>query len=321
MKTTLKYIGYCLAGIIALLLCFVIFLEIRGVPSYTVETERFKDYKVIPTVERLDRGRKLTSMLCANCHHDANTGQLTGEQMLDAPVEFGKIYSQNITADKEFGIGDWTDGELLYLLRTGIKRDGQYSPPYMAKLPHMSDEDIASIITYLRSGEPAVAASNTIDQACQPTLLTKFLCLVAFKPMKFPEAPIANPDTANQVALGKYLAINLECFSCHSADFKTNNFEEPELSVGYFGGGNQPLDREGHVMYTPNISPDPTTGIGNWTEAKFIKALKYGVIDGQDALRYPMVPFAQVTDKEAGAIYAYLRSIPAISNEVKRAEF
>ena len=65
---------------------------------------------------------------------------------MDAPKEFGEIYAPNITKDTQYGIGGWTDAEIMYLLRTGIKRDGSYVPPYMAKLPMLSDEDMASII-------------------------------------------------------------------------------------------------------------------------------------------------------------------------------
>ena len=162
-------------------------------------------------------------MLCVNCHSDPKTGKLTGTQMLDAPTEFGKIFSANITQDKTHGIGDWTDAELMYLLRTGIKKDGKYAPPYMAKLPTMADEDIEAIIAFLRSDDPLVAADATEDFPTEPSLLTKFLCMVAFKPLPMPKQEIILPDTTDKIALGKYLAHNLECFSCHSADFKTNN--------------------------------------------------------------------------------------------------
>ncbi|WP_216593764.1 cytochrome c [Flavihumibacter sp. ZG627] len=110
----------------------------------------------------------------------------------------------------------------------------------------------------------------------------------------------------------------MECFSCHSADFKTNDFLVPELSEGYFGGGNKPLNEEGKVMPTPNLTPDKATGIGNWSEEKFVKALKSGIKDGEAALRYPMKPYPELTDKEAAAIYKYLMSIPSISNKVER---
>jgi hypothetical protein len=50
----------------------------------------------------------------------------------------------------------------------------------------------------------------------------------------------------------------------------------------------------------------------------FIKAVKYGLKEGEPALTYPMMPYLQLTDKEAGAIYEYLQTIPPIKNKVER---
>jgi mono/diheme cytochrome c family protein len=313
-----KFFRYLLiiVGIVLLIgLAGFSFIEIRGIPSYEVKKI---DYTVKPTPESIARGKKIALMLCADCHRDNATGKLTGHMMSETPKEFGTIYSQNITQDKTYGIGDWTDGELVYLLRTGIKRDGKYAPPYMAKLPHLSDEDMNAVISFLRSDDSLVAASATPDKACEPSFVTKFLCTVAFKPFKMPEQKIDMPDTNNTVEFGRYLVYNLECFSCHSADYKTDNWEEPEKSKGYLGGGNKPLDREGRVMLTPNLTPDKETGIGDWTEQKFANALKYGIVENQKSLRFPMVPYIYLTDTEAKAIYAYLRTIPPIKNSTPR---
>ena len=315
MKKGLKYVFLALGTLGIVLLLGAAYIQISGIPSYEVKKI---NYKASITPESVARGKKLALVLCANCHLNTETGQLTGRQMKDAPLEFGKIYSQNITQDKNYGIGSWTDGELLYLLRTGIKRDGKYAPPYMAKLPHMADEDINAIIAFLHSDDPMVVATNVADTPCEPSFLTKFLCHVAFKPMKMPEQKIEMPDTLQPVVLGKYLATNLECFSCHSADFKTNDFENPEKSEGYFGGGNQPLNLEGKVMLTPNLTPDKETGIGNWTEAQFVNALKSGLVENQPALRYPMLPYVHLTDQEAKAIFAYLKTISPIKHKVVR---
>ena len=238
--------------------------------------------------------------------------------MLDAPAEFGIIRSPNITQDKTHGIGDWTDAELAYLLRTGIKKDGQYVPPYMAKLPHMADEDINAIISFLRSDDPLMQADPTPNQASEPAFLTKFLCNVAWTPMEYPKEHIPLPDTNNLVELGRYLSFNLECFSCHSANFATNDFVNPEKSKGFFGGGNQTLNLEGEVIPTSNLSPDKETGIGDWSEERFVKVLKTGIKDGEQAMRYPMQPYIHLSDYEAKAIYAYLKTIPAIQNKVER---
>jgi hypothetical protein len=318
MKKAFKYLFIVLGIIILIGLTGFVFIEIRGIPTYEVKKI---DYKVHITPERVERGKKLMLLLCANCHRDQATGKLTGERMMEAPHEFGQIFSQNITQDKTYGIGEWTDGELLYLLRTGIKRDGKYSPPYMAKLPYMADEDINSVIAFLRSDDPLVAASATPDRPCEPAFLTKFLCTVAFKPLKMPDRKIEMPDTNNAVAFGKYLAFNLECFSCHSADFRTNNAEQPEKSKGFFGGGNKTLNREGREIVTQNLTPDKETGISDWTEEKFIQAVKYGFKENQPGLRYPMVPFIYLTDREAKAIYAYLQTVPPVKNKVPRSSF
>jgi mono/diheme cytochrome c family protein len=318
MRKILLITGILFGLIICSVILFVGFIQLKGIPEYKAGNIEFEH---VSTPESIERGYKLTSMLCAGCHKNYETGNLTGGLMLDAPPEFGKIYAPNITQDKEYGIGNWTDAELVYLLRTGIKKDGSYAPPYMAKLPKMADEDINAIISFLRSNHPMVAAANIPDQPCEPSFLTKLLCNIVFKPLPYPEEKIAMPDTTNKVALGKYLAFNLECFSCHSADFKTNDFLNPEKSAGYFGGGNKPFNREGKIMLTSNLTPDKETGIGNWSEEKFINALKYGMKEGEHALRYPMQPYSLLTDYEASAIFEYLLSIPAIQNKVERSDF
>ena len=144
---------------------------------------------------------------------------------------------------------------------------------------------------------------------------------MVFKPFPMPTQKIAMPDTNNSVELGNYLATNLDCFSCHSADFKTNNYFDPKLSEGFYAGGNKPLDMQGRVKPTPNLTPDKETGIGKWTKDDFVNAVKYGLVKGQAALQYPMNPYPQLTNAEAGAIYDYLQTIPPIKNKVERAIF
>lgn len=314
MKAILKIVLALLAVAVFAAGAFAAFIHFRGIPTFEAKKP---DYHVQVTPEKVARGKKIVLTLCANCHLNKNTGVLTGTQMREAP-EFGKLYSQNITADKTYGIGEWTDGELLFLLRTGIKRNGQYTPPYMAKLPHMSDDDIESVIAFLRSDDAMVAAAAVPDTACEPSFLTKFLCLVAFKPLPFPEKPVPNPDTTNIVEYGKYLTFNNDCWTCHSATFEKLNVLDPPLSFGYMGGGNPLKNPEGQTIISSNLTPDTETGIGNWTEEQFVKALRYGLRDGEPALRYPMVPFNHLTDSEAKAIYAYLKTVPAIKNKVER---
>jgi mono/diheme cytochrome c family protein len=318
MKKLLKIIGIILLLIIVAVGGFAAFIAIRGLPKYEVNIPNIPKVEVTP--ERVERGAKIASMLCRNCHFNPQTGKLTGRELKEAP-DFGKLYSRNITQDPEIGIGKWTDAQLIYFIRTGIHplRDGQYIPPYMAKLGHISDEDMRSIIAYLHSDKEEVQPSKEEFPPCEPSFLTKFLCVVAFKPFPFPEKEIPNPDTTNALEWGKYLALyQLECFGCHSADFKTDDFFTPENSAGFFGGGNILTTQDGNKIKSLNLTPDEETGIGSWTEEQFSKAVRTGIVPTGPALREPMMPFVHLTDGEVHAIYTYLRSVPKISHKVDR---
>ena len=114
----------------------------------------------------------------------------------------------------------------------------------------------------------AITAALTGDRAKARDQYTKLVALVE-------RADNERPEVKDQLAYGKYVVHGLgDCFSCHSADFKTMNIMEPEKSVGYMGGGNQTLDSDGKVVATANITMDPETGIGKWTEEQFVKTQK-----------------------------------------------
>lgn len=315
MKTLFKIIGIIAAILILGALIFYLTINNSKIPSYdTVDFEYTAETDSLGLV----RGKKMVSLLCAGCHANKETGKLTGAAMTDAPAAFGKIYAPNITQDKQYGIGEYTDAELLYLLRTGIKKNGQYAPAYMAKLPHMADADMAAIIAFLKSDDPMVMADPTEDRACEPAFLTKFLCKIAWKPYPMPEGQIPLPDTNDVLAVGKYFTFNLECFSCHSESFETNDYLNPEKSKGYLGGGNQMMDLEGNPINASNISPSKEYGIGSWSKEQFINAVKYGSMNDEAPLQHPMQPYVQLTDEEAGAIYQYIMNQPAVEIEVER---
>lgn len=217
------------------------------------------------------------------------------------------------------GIGGWTDGEIAFLLRTGIRRDGQYTPPWMPKLNRIADEDLYSIIAFLRSDDSLVQADPAPDKESEPSFLVKFLTHVAFKPFRYPDHKIAAPDTSDRVAFGKYLALDAYgCFACHSGDFKKLNDREPEKSFRFFGGGNQMPDLGGRVVTTANLTPDQETGIGAWSEAQFVKAVREGVRPDGHLLRYPMTKVSELTEGEVKAIYAYLRTVPPLKHAIVR---
>lgn len=316
MRKVLKIIGIILGVIVLLLLVAYIVISVRGIPSYEA-----KDPQVTVHGDSLmvANGRRMADMLCKDCHLNQATGKLTGKNMTDPAVEqFGVLYSQNITQDKDYGIGNWTDGQILWLLRTGILRNGRYAPPWMPKLAHMSDYDVQSIIAFLRSDDPWVQPAAVPDTQSKPSFLSKALATFVFKPLPYPTASIPGPDTTNKVEWGKYIVTGmLDCYPCHSADFKTMNVGEPEKSAGFMGGGNQVgLNTEGKIMKSANLTPDKETGIGSWTEEELVKTLRFGQKPDGHPLQAPMIPYPQLTNSEAKAVYAYLMQIPPIKNKI-----
>ena len=74
------------------------------------------------------------------------------------------------------------------------------------------------------------------------------------------------------------------------------------------------------IVYTANLTPEPDTGLGNWTEEMFVRAVRTGRhMGGNGRPILPPMPWPNVgmqSDDDLKAIFAYLRSIPAIRNDV-----
>ena len=313
MRKSLKIIGFTLVGIVLLLFILAMYINISGIPSYENQAE---ELTVEMTEARVAEGARMASILCLQCHGSTD-GKLGGAYMADNQ-DFGEIYAPNITQHPEYGITDYTDGELAYLFRTGIRKDGQYAPPWMPKFPHLSDEDMYSLIAFLRSNDPMVQPSENNPPELKANLLAKMLSRTAFKPLPYPDGPIYAPPSSDQVAFGRYLAVSkYDCFSCHSASFKHIDVMHPENSKGYFGGGNRLLDHDLNEIYSSNLTMDKETGLGSWSEADFVRTLRFGMRPDNTPLRYPMVPAPMITPEEASAIWAYLNSIPVIENEIE----
>jgi cytochrome c5 len=122
----------------------------------------------------------------------------------------------------------------------------------------------------------------------------------------FPDYPVVNTTgkDATLIKRGEYLAKSGDCIACH-----TNTVEKGKT----FAGG-LAIPTPFGVIYSQNITPDKETGIGNWTDEQFIKAMRHG-ISPTGQYYYPAFPFyyfAQINDADLKAIHAYLQSLPAI---------
>lgn len=316
---TLKIIAYTFGSLLALVALFLAWVNFRGIPIYTYDPPAAVVQMQVPLdSQTIARGAAIGSMHCVSCHAGPQ-GRLTGKPSDDLPAMFGDLHSLNITQHPEQGIGKWADGEIYYFLRTGIRPDGSWAPPFMPKYSIMADEDLQAVIAWLRSDDWRVAPDATVDSPNDFNLMIKVLGNTLFGPPVFPAAPIVIPDTSDQVAYGKYVADALSsCFACHSADvFKVDGLQ-PEQSFGYYTGGIEFRTPDGRMIQSPNLTMDAETGLGNWTEAQFADAVRYCKKPDGTALSQPMFPHWMLSNKEVSAIWNYLQTLPPVEHPVER---
>ena len=143
---------------------FILLFLVLGITLTVMGRQQIKYDRPYPAITAsadtnvIMRGKHLVfgAAHCADCHSKTNAdsllklGQdvpLTGGFMFDLPV--GKLYSKNITPDKETGIGNYTDAEIARALRYGVHPDGTVVFDFMP-FHNMTDEDMTAVISYLR---------------------------------------------------------------------------------------------------------------------------------------------------------------------------
>lgn len=156
---------------------------------------------------------------------------------------------------------------------------------------------------------------------------------------------IRKKEKAELIARGKYLVTVSGCNDCHSPKIMTPMGPVPDstrLMSGYPSEKGIPVLSEAlakdqswvkmshdatafvgpwGMTFGANLTPDETTGIGNWTEQAFVQSIRTGKHLGQEGGRQVMPPMpwymiAKMTDEDLSAVYEYLMSLPAITNQV-----
>ncbi len=113
---------------------------------------------------------------------------------------------------------------------------------------------------------------------------------------------------------GKYLVAIMGCSDCHTPG---HFLGQPDMAR-FLGGSDVGFEIPGlGTFYGANLTTDPETGIGQWTEAEIVTALRTGVRpDGRQlAPAMPWMGYAALTDADARAIAAFLKSLPPIRND------
>jgi mono/diheme cytochrome c family protein len=272
-----------------------------------------------PTPQRLERGRYLAVAVagCVGCHseHDWKNGgaippgmEGAGEVMPITELP-GRIVAPNITPDAETGAGAWNDDQLARAIREGIGHDGRALFPMMPyqDFRNMPDEDLASIIVYLRS-LPARRRSLPKSEIIFPV---KYLIRSVPQPLT---APVPTQDLSDPVHRGKYLVTMAGCAGCHTPQVRGQSVPGMELAGGFTMTGPW-----GSVA-TSNITPDPS-GIGYYDESLFLQAMRTGYVRARELSPImPVFDFKNMTDDDLKAMFAYLRTLKPVRHHVDNAE-
>ena len=131
------------------------------------------------------------------------------------------------------------------------------------------------------------------------------------------DAGAASRAASAEVARGQYLTTIMDCAGCHTPGALAG---QPDFDRRYAGSGIGFALPGGGVVYPKNLTPDPDTGLGRWSEDDIARAVRLGQSrDGRVLI--PVMPwpsYAVLTEGDARAIAAYLKSVPAVRFEVPR---
>ncbi|NJO07240.1 MAG: cytochrome c [Chloroflexaceae bacterium] len=292
MKTFLKWLGI-VAGVLVVLVLIAVgsvymMSEQRTSQTYTIEVQPV----AIPTdAEAIAWGEHLSVIRGCNGCHAAN---FAGETMIDDPV-FARFHAPNLTTGAG-GIGAaYTDIDWVRAIRHGV---GPAGKPLLVMPAHeyynLSEYDMGALIAYMKTVPP-------VDNPSPASSLGPIGRILSLDPANFivpataidhTVPPAEAPEPGATVEYGRYLAPT--CTGCHASNFAGGR---------YPGAGPE-------VIPAKNLTPDPITGMGNWTLEDFKRVLREGI--GPDGLpvgeEMPRT-FAAFSDEEIEALWLYLQSL------------
>lgn len=320
MKTFLKILKWILITVVVIFAGLFAFVQFGWDKTYEApypEINASTDSAVIA------RGRYLAygPAHCATCHVPMDK-ILEVENGLEIPLSGGweltippgTFRAPNLTPHEETGIGKLTDGEIARTLRHAVNSENGVVFPFMP-FAEMSDDDLTAVISFLRSQE---AVEHNMKRS-KPSFLGK--ALMAFGLVK-PEGAKGNPPKSvaidTTVDYGRYMATDISnCLGCHTdRSLKTGEF----IGEPFAGGMYMPPDAfsQGRSFVTPNLTPDETGIMTNWSEETFINKMRAGRTEDKAGSPMPWGAFSRMDDVELKAIYRFLQSLDPIENEIKQ---
>ena len=245
---------------------------------------------------------------CMVCHTAPGAAEYAGG--LAFPLPFGTLYSTNITADKDTGIGNYSDQDFLAAVQRGVRKDGARLYPAMPYTSYtlMTDADVLAIKAYLFS-LPAVSKQNQRETLQFPfdQRWAMMLWSLAFSPSaRF--AP--NTSKSAEWNRGAYIAEALaHCGDCHTPRNPAFALDNRRKFAGAVAAGWRAYD----------ITSDKGTGIGAWSDDEIFGYLAKGHAPDRGTASGPMGEavdhsFSQMDPADIRALVAYLRSVPAVAS-------
>lgn len=321
MKKLLKVLGILVLILVVVAVGAITYVT-KALPNIPVQA----DLKVDITPERVARGEYLANSVCVcmDCHSTRDWNKFSGPvvpgslgkggERFDQTMEFpGEFYARNITP---FALKDWSDGEIYRAITSGVSKDGHPFFPVMPYLNYrtLDTEDVHSIIAYLRS---LPGQENT-----PPPSKADFPVSVILHTMPQPAAPVKRPAPSDALAYGQYVVNAAGCLECHTKHEKGEAVGEPGA------GGFEFQLPNGAIVRSPNITSH-ADGLAAWDKATFIARFRQYAdsayvappVDMAAAEFQTVMPwtmYAHMTEQDLGAIFDYLRSMPAAAGKVEK---
>jgi mono/diheme cytochrome c family protein len=279
---------------------------------------------VASTPELVERGRYLFhhGAACAACHtpwdetkysfppvagKDGSGGPVFGAES-GVP---GKIYGANLTPA---ALKDWSDGEILRALTSGVNKRGEALFPLMPYKHYakLSTPDLHALIAYLRVLPPVENSVPARELTFPMNIIVKLIPTAA--------EPIAATPKTDAPEYPAYVVNAASCLHCHSP----SDHGKIKPGTEFSGGVPFPMP-DGSIIRSSNLTPDEETGLGKWTKEAFIARFRAGaemakqpVKPGEPNTVMPWASYSGLTDVDLGAIYDHLRALPKVANKVER---
>lgn len=298
VKKALKWAGIILGGLVGLVLIAAVVLYAIGSSQLNRTYSYQVDGVTIPDdAEAVAQGQHIVeTRLCTECHGE----NLAGTEFInEAP--FGYVPAPNLTSGAGGAGATFSDEDWVIALRHGVGPDSRGLVVMPSEIyTYLSDDDLASLIAYLKQIE---SVDNDLGERALDPPAVLFLAAGMFQTapdLIDHEAAQANVTAGPTAEYGKYLAESAGCTLCHGANLAgaTLPGESPDTPP------------------SPNLTPAGV--LGNWSEADFVTAIRTGVTPegtGINPEEMPWRHYANFTDEELTALWAYLQSVPAVASE------